>query len=131
MSLHQFLRLPSIFQPDRRCRRKALLAAAAMSIVSCSGARAADGDVNEALLKKLETMEQRIQSLEAELKQKKAPAAEKQAPLPKSRLRCRQADLRLRKATQGAHSGSRKRAPAPWHGGGPSTGPHWLVLAKV
>jgi hypothetical protein len=80
MSLHQFLRLPSIFQPDRRCRRKALLAAAAMSIVSCSGARAADGDVNEALLKKLETMEQRIQSLEAELKQKKAPAAEKPAP---------------------------------------------------
>ncbi len=50
-----------------------------MSIVSCSGARAADGDVNEALLKKLEAMEQRIQSLETELKQKRAPAAEKQA----------------------------------------------------
>jgi hypothetical protein len=83
MSLHQFLRLPvSIFNPDRRCRRTALLAATAMSIISCSGARAADGDVNEALLKKLETMEQRIQSLEAELKRKQAaPAAEKQTTL--------------------------------------------------
>jgi hypothetical protein len=82
MSSHQFPRLPvSIFKPDRRCRRKVLLAATAMSIISCSGARAADGDVNEALLKKLESMEQRIQSLEAELKQKQAPAPEKQAAL--------------------------------------------------
>jgi hypothetical protein len=83
MSLHQFLRLPvSIFSPDRRCRRTALLAATAMSIIGCSGARAADGDVNEALLKKLETMEQRIQSLEAELKRKQAaPAAEKPTAL--------------------------------------------------
>jgi hypothetical protein len=79
MSLHQFPRLPSIFNPDRRCWRKALLAATAMSIISCSGARAADGDANEALLKKLDAMEQRIQSLEAELKQKQAPAAEKKA----------------------------------------------------
>jgi hypothetical protein len=79
MSLHQFRRLPSLFNPDRRCGQKALLAATAMSIVLCSGARAADGDVNEVLLKKLEAMEQRIQSLEAELKQKKAPAAEKPA----------------------------------------------------
>src|SRR5664280_2887623 len=82
MSSHQFPRLPvSIFKPDRRCRRKVLLAATAMSIISCSGARAADGDVNEALLKKLEAMEQRIQSLETELKQKQAPAPEKQAAL--------------------------------------------------
>src|SRR5450755_1248339 len=80
MSSLQFPRLPvSIFKLDRRCRRKVLLAATAMSIISSSGARAADGDVNEALLKKLETMEQRIQSLEAELKQKQAP--EKQAAL--------------------------------------------------
>lgn len=82
MSSHQFPRLPvSIFKPDRRCRRKALLVATAMSIISCGGARAADGDVNEALLKKLEAMEQRIQSLETELKQKQAPAPEKQAAL--------------------------------------------------
>jgi hypothetical protein len=82
MSSHQFSRLPvSIFKPDRRCRRKVLLAATVMSIIVCSGARAADGDVNEALLKKLEAMEQRIQSLEAELKRKQAPAPEKQAAL--------------------------------------------------
>jgi hypothetical protein len=79
MSLHQFLRLPvSIFNSDRLSRRKALLAATAMSILVCSGARAADGDANEALLKKLETMEQRIQSLEAELKKKQTSAPEKQ-----------------------------------------------------
>jgi hypothetical protein len=51
-----------------------------MSIVGWSGAQAADGDVNEALMKKMEAMEQRIQSLEAELKQtKQSPAPEKQA----------------------------------------------------
>ena len=51
----------------------------AIAFVGCNGALAADGDVNEALLKKLETMEQRIQSLEAELKQKRTAAPEKQA----------------------------------------------------
>ena len=70
-----------MFNPDRRCRRKALLAAIATCTISVGGARAADGDVNEALMKKLEAMERRIQSLEAELKQKQAPAAEKQAAL--------------------------------------------------
>jgi hypothetical protein len=41
--------------------------------MSCSGAAfAADGDANEALLKKLEKMERRIQLLEAELKQKQS-----------------------------------------------------------
>ncbi|HZE56052.1 MAG TPA: hypothetical protein VE111_22585 [Bradyrhizobium sp.] len=79
MSLHQFPRLSvSIFNPDRLSRQKALLAATAMSILVCSGARAADGDANEALLKKLEMMEQRIQSLEAELKKKQTSAPEKQ-----------------------------------------------------
>jgi len=50
-----------------------------MSIIGWSGARAADGDVNEALMKKMEAMEQRIQSLEAELRQKQIAAPEKQA----------------------------------------------------
>jgi hypothetical protein len=54
--------------------------ATAMSIICASGAFAADGDVNEALLKKMEAMEQRIQTLEAELKQQKQAAApEKQS----------------------------------------------------
>src|SRR5580692_4880139 len=80
MSSRQFLRLPvSIFNPDRRCRRNPLLAATAMSIIGWSGAQAADGDVNEALMKKMEAMEQRIQSLEAELRQKQIAAPEKQA----------------------------------------------------
>jgi len=61
MSLHQFSRLPvSIIQPVRCSRRRALLAATAMSIIGCSGAWAADGEANDALLKKLEKMEQRI-----------------------------------------------------------------------
>ncbi len=38
--------------------------------MSCRGALAAGGDANDALLKKLDKMEQRIQQLEAELKQK-------------------------------------------------------------
>src|SRR5229473_1347558 len=79
MSLHQFLRLPvSIFQSDRGSRRT-LLAATAMSILSCSNAWAADGD--DALMKKLERMERRIQSLEAELKQKLTPPSDKSAQL--------------------------------------------------
>jgi hypothetical protein len=80
MSLHPFLRLPvSVFCSDHRARRRALLAATAISVIGCGNAGAADGDVNEALLKKMEAMEQRIQSLEAELKKKDAPAPEKQA----------------------------------------------------
>ena len=45
-----------------------------MSIIGCSGAWAADGEANDALLKKLEKMEQRIQMLEGKLKQKQAAA---------------------------------------------------------
>jgi hypothetical protein len=80
MLLNCCLRLPvSEFQRGRRFRRRALLAASAMSILSCGSAWAADGDANAVLLKKLEKMEQRIEMLEAELKEKKqAPASEKQ-----------------------------------------------------
>jgi hypothetical protein len=53
--------------------------ASAICVISGSHAWAVDGDVNEALLKKMEAMEKRIQSLEAELKQKRAAAPEKQA----------------------------------------------------
>lgn len=75
MSLHQFSRLPvSIFQPGHCSRRRALVAATALSAISCSGAWAADGDANEALLKKMERMEQRMQMLEGKLKQKQATA---------------------------------------------------------
>jgi hypothetical protein len=75
----------SKFQSRRCLRRKALLAATAISIIGCSSARAADGDANEALMKKLEKMEQRIQTLEAELKQKQPAPSEKQsAPSDKS-----------------------------------------------
>jgi hypothetical protein len=48
-----------------------------MSIMGCSSAWAADGDANEALMKKLEKMEQRIQTLEAELKQKQTSSSDK------------------------------------------------------
>src|SRR5260370_38957399 len=80
MSLHRYPCLPaSKLQGDRRFRRKALLAATAISIIGCASAQAADGDANEVLLKKLEKMEQRIEMLEAELKQKQATPSEKQA----------------------------------------------------
>src|ERR1700730_2964391 len=80
MLLNCCLRLPvSGFQRGHRVWRGALLAASAMSILSCSGAWAADGDANEVLLKKLEKMERRIETLEAELKEKKqASLSEKQ-----------------------------------------------------
>jgi len=80
MSLHQVLHLTvSAFSPDHRSLRRRLLAATALTIASCGGAWAADDDVNEALMKKMEAMEKRIQSLEAELKQKQALAPEKPA----------------------------------------------------
>jgi hypothetical protein len=80
MPLHHHLILSSSrFSRDFRARPKTLLLATAISIISGSGGWAAEGDVNEALLKKMEAMEQRIQSLEAELKQKKTPAPEKRA----------------------------------------------------
>jgi hypothetical protein len=80
MSLHHSLRLSSSsLRPDFRSRRRALLLATAISVIGAGSALAADGDANEALLKKMEAMEKRIQSLEAELRQKQSPAADKQA----------------------------------------------------
>lgn len=58
---------PKLFQSQRRA---AWLAATAISIMGYGNAWSAEGDPNEALLKKVDMMEKRIQSLEAELKQK-------------------------------------------------------------
>ncbi|MES5484604.1 hypothetical protein QMZ05_17760 [Bradyrhizobium sp. INPA03-11B] len=81
MSSHRYTGLGgSKFRHGLRSRRAALLAATALSIVGSVSAAAAEGDANEALLKKLDKMEQRIQALEAELKQKDAAA--KPAPRP-------------------------------------------------
>jgi hypothetical protein len=64
----------------RRHARNLFLAATALSMLPMSSAFAADGDVsNEALLKKMEQMEQRIQTLEAELKEKRAASPAKSA----------------------------------------------------
>jgi hypothetical protein len=71
-------------------RRGALLAATAVALIGCSSARAADGGANDALMKKMEKMEQRIEMLEAELKQKRAAPFEKPAS---------PADKRARSAT--------------------------------
>ena len=58
----------------RACHR--LLAATALSVLPFTAALAAEGEVsNEALLRKMERMEQRIQMLEAELKEKRAAPA--------------------------------------------------------
>ena len=86
MSLHHSLRLClSPIHADSRPRRKTLLLATAISIFCCGGAWAADGDVNEAVLKKMEAMEKRIEQLEAELKQKQTPPPEKKtAPAEKA-----------------------------------------------
>jgi len=63
MSSHHRRRVPVyVFQFTHRSRRTLLLAATALSIASGS-AWAADGDANDALLKKLDRMEQRIQQL--------------------------------------------------------------------
>jgi len=80
MPLHHCPLLPpSKLQSSRSAGRRVLLAATALSIVGCSSAWAADGDANDALMKKLEKMEQRIQTLEAELKAKQTSPSEKQA----------------------------------------------------
>jgi hypothetical protein len=85
MSLQEFSRFPA-FTPqwNRASRRAALLAATALSIMGGSTAWAADGDANEALLKKMEKMEQRIQMLEGKLKQKDAAAQTASATAPPS-----------------------------------------------
>src|SRR5690242_8633950 len=74
MSSHRRTRLGSSkFELGVRSRRAALLAATALSICSSSGAFAAEDSTNEALLKKLDKLEQRIHVLEGELKQKDSP----------------------------------------------------------
>ena len=71
MSFHVFTgQVVPALGGGRYRRRSALLAAAAISLLSSGAAYAAEGGANDALLKKLEKMEQRIQQLEAELKQK-------------------------------------------------------------
>lgn len=68
------------FESRRYRRRSALLAATAISLLGSGAAYAAEGGANDALLKKLEKMEQRIQQLESELKQKQdRPAADADA----------------------------------------------------
>jgi hypothetical protein len=80
MPVYQFSQFhASICKSDHSSRRRALLAATAMSIISASSALAAEGDSNDALLKKLERMEQRIQMLEGKLKQKDASASARTA----------------------------------------------------
>jgi hypothetical protein len=69
----------SPLRAQARSGKNVLLWTTALSIIGCGSAWAAEGDANEALLKKMEAMEKRIQSLEAELKQKKASAPEKQS----------------------------------------------------
>lgn len=74
-----------MIQSDHCSTRKVFLTATALSIISSGGAWAADGDANDALLKKLERMEQRIQMLEGQLKQKQVSASDapgKSTPAP-------------------------------------------------
>ena len=77
MSRHPSLHFISSLSGSLGSGGRVLLAAIAMSITGCGGATAAE-DVNEAVLKKMEAMEQRIQSLEAELKKKQTAEAEAQ-----------------------------------------------------
>jgi hypothetical protein len=79
MSRHPSLHFISSLSGSLGSGARVLLAATAMSLVGCGSAWAADGDVNEAVLKKMEAMEKRIQSLEAELKQKRTSDAATQA----------------------------------------------------
>ena len=81
-----------------------LLAATAMSVIGCSSTWAADGEVNDAVLKKMEAMEKRIQSLEAELKQKRIADAAGQAstaekPAPSEKKQATGADKAQKKAS--------------------------------
>src|SRR5437868_9098177 len=79
MFSRQLVQLPvPMFASTRHFALTTFLVTTAVSIIGCSGARAADGDANEVLMKKLAKMEQRIEMLEAELKQKQTASAEKQ-----------------------------------------------------
>src|SRR5205085_1773992 len=79
MFSRQLAQLPApVFASTRHFALTTFLVTTAVSIIGCGGARAADGDANEVLMKKLAKMEQRIEILEAELKQKQTASAEKQ-----------------------------------------------------
>lgn len=74
---HNFQNIFSRISAGRSCWRSrltGLLAATALSGIGSSVGWASDGDANDLLMKKLETMERRIQSLESELKQKNKQA---------------------------------------------------------
>jgi hypothetical protein len=93
MLSHQFLQLPvSIFQSRHRSTLTAFLAATAISTSSCGVAWATDGDTTDALLKKLEKMEQRIQMLEGKLKQKEGTAQVSPATAPPPAARAARAE---------------------------------------
>src|SRR5579863_2144279 len=105
MPCHLAPRAPALqFRLSRRSRRRALLAATAISAIACNSAWA-DGDANEVLLKKMEAMEQRIQSLEAELKKKQTVSAEGQPSPAEKKL---PADKK-----QAASETLPKKAPSP------------------
>src|SRR5579859_2348965 len=80
-----------------RSTRRTLLAATAMSVMGCNIAWAADGDVSDAVLKKMEAMEKRIQSLEAELKQKRIANAAGQEAAPADKKRTGGSEKALKK----------------------------------
>ena len=113
MSSHHRRRVPVyVFQFTHRSRRTLLLAATALSIASGS-AWAADGDANDALLKKLDRMEQRIQQLESELKQQKqAASANKTAALSDPSDKAAPAAGNAPAASKGAATPSAKKAKA-------------------
>jgi hypothetical protein len=95
-----------------------LLAATAVSVIGCSSARAADGDVNDAVLKKMEAMEKRIQSLEAELKQKRiadaaGPASPAEKPAPQEKKQASGAEKTQKKSPAAEADKGAKVAAAP------------------
>ena len=129
MPLHRISRASAWrFQPFGRSSRRTLLAATAASALACHGAWA-EGEVNEAVLKKMEAMEQRIELLEAELKQKRAAdaaaqpsPAEKKTPLDKKQAASTE---KLPKKAPQADAGKNDRAvaaaePAPSPQGKPA-----------
>jgi hypothetical protein len=110
MPVYQFSRFhASICKSVHFSRRQALLAATAMSIISASSALAAEGESNDALLKKLERMEQRIQMLEGKLKQKDAAA---QAPSASART-ATSSDAQPTASARAARAEASNTAPSP------------------
>ncbi|HET7889479.1 MAG TPA: hypothetical protein VFL62_24885 [Bradyrhizobium sp.] len=117
MSCGHSLHSSSLFSPwFGRSKRQTLLAATVLSLAGCGSAFAADGEVNEAVLKKMEAMEKRIQSLEAELKQKRvAETAVPAAPVaPTEKKRPTEAGKAAKNAAPEADKGAKvATAPSP------------------